>query len=248
MRGPVIAIVADSANPESETRDPERTYVVALAAMTAVLDRGGRVLLAADAALTTSLLIAASTYALQPEIEGGERAAASPVIMAAFPDGDSIEAQLLRSQTVNDEHEELRRSMLEEFIIGNVAEGEGFELSAALRQYQVAAVLAIGEGWRMRPLLADAQRYSRERNVRLVNLTGVDVGGQVWSNIDDRVRRLRQTPPRFEGRTISDENGAEALRALTEEAAEDAALVLAVDAVIGEVLGTENEPPAIATA
>lgn len=243
MRGPVVAIVADSADEQVEIRDPEQTYVFALAAVTAVLERGGRILVAADAALTTSLLIAASMYAAEPELERGEARSEPPVILASFPDRDSVESRLLRSRmNDDDEQDEARRSTLQEFIAGNVVEDADLDLGSALQNYDVVALLAIGADRRLRPLLAEAERYSYERRIRLVNFTGADLNANRWSDVNERVQAFLETPPRLEGQTLREEDN-EALREVMFEAAKEAAFVLAIDAVVAETLGSDESGP-----
>lgn len=242
MNERLIAVIADSGS--GDTRDPAVQSLV-LAAVTAILEHGGRVLLCADAAVRLPVLFAAAEYVLPIHVETPEGRAPAPVLLAPFPDDDSLEERLLTDTPQGDRMEGPPRTLVEQLIDAGIAEEvENDERAVSRRSFddllrtsQPAAVVVIGHTERAETLQGAAVRY--HRHVEASRLVRLDPMSQrnAWPGIDDRLERFR-TPPRFEGQPVDDRvRQDDALWRIAMHAAGDAARVLAIEDVIAEILG-----------
>ena len=241
MNERLIAIIADSST--GDERDPA-VQQLALAAVTAILEHGGRVLLSADAAVRLPVLLAASEYVSPAQVETAEGRAPAPVILAPFPGDQSIEERHFTQRDRSEDDEEgASRTLLSELVhAGIVHEPEHGERDPSprafedlLRTLRPAAVLAIGRSERADALHRAAVRYHHhEERSRLLRLDRSSLND--WPGIDDRTERFR-IAPRFEGQPLEDRGVADdGLWRIAMHAAGDAARVLAIEDAIAEIL------------
>ena len=244
MNGHLIAVIADSLT--GEERDPTVQPLV-LAAVTAILEHGGRVLLSADAAVRLPVLLAAAEYIAPIEVETPSQRPAAPIILSPFPDDDSLEEKLFteREPSDDDRMEGASRTLLSELIHMGIAEepaNEGINdpqrsFDSLLRTLEPAAVLMIGSSERAVSLRDAAMRYRHDvERSKLVRLDRSQLTRD-WQSIDDRMESFR-LPPRFDGQSIEDLAGSsDGLLSIATHAADDAARVLAIEDVVAEILG-----------
>jgi hypothetical protein len=196
----VIALVADG-------EESAEALPLALATLAAVLEHGGRLLLAADASLRLPLLYAAAEYAVA--LEAGAPPPPAPVLLAPFPNGDSFEEQLLAN--------------VAELTGGGVAETPEGSFAALLAETKPAAVLMLGHSSRVRELVRAAD--GTESRV-------LDIEIEAGSAAEP----FRRVAPRLDGRPVG-EYGGDLVPRIAFDAAELAALTLGIEQVVAELLG-----------
>lgn len=243
MNGRLIAVIV-----ESYDGDDPAVLSLALATVTRILEHGGRVLLSADAATRLPVLLAAAEYVAPIAVETPEGRAAAPVIIAPFPDSDSLEQRLftMSAAPVDERPDSPRRTLLSELIDSGIAETPDREtganapssFDALLRTFRPAAVLTIGRSERTDALERAAEQYhDREQGSRLLRLDATSKSQ--WPSLEERVQRFRITP-RFEGEVLEDRPGENELLRAAFHAASEAARVLAIEDAIAEILGDEQ--------
>jgi hypothetical protein len=233
MNKRLIAVLADAGEGDDEVQS------LALAAVAAILEHGGRVLLAADASVRVPAILTAGEYLRPMEVETTGGRAEAPIVLAPFPGEESLEERLFTSRG---QDEEGAPSLLSELLhAGLVESGEKTSFGEALATHRPRAILIIGHSMRLHELQRDVAQYhhgeEQSRVFRLDRGTHANVRDG-WRDVEDRMARFRRTPPRFEGRAIGDRAGDDdALAHLAAVAAEDAARVLAIEDAIAELLG-----------
>ena len=203
--------------------------------------------LAADASVRLPAIFAASEY-LQPiHVETSEERPPAPVVIAPFPGDESIEERLFTERDADEQRpftmltELVDEGLIEESAATGVQEAPR-DFRAILDRWRPAGVLAVGTGARLRALQRESEEYHATGAGGDSRLIRLDVGFRAalrdqWLGIEERVERFRRYPPQFEGEPVGERFRNDALAHIAFLAAEEAALALAVEDVVAELLG-----------
>jgi hypothetical protein len=255
---PVVAVVVGGETEEIRDRENQSALRAALVLLRAVLDRDGRVLLAAEAGQLVPLLMAAAEYRAPREVEGGGENVPAPVILGPVLATDSMEGRILtyRPET---EGEVSSPSLLEDLVTGNLIEvspninkplsgPQAFLL--LLESHQPSGIFAVGHSPEMPSLLESAEDYAERASnrLRLFRLLARDrdrEGTDQWKPVDDPTEGRDLFPPRLDGEILRPSSEGrqwdEGLLEIAQEASREAAWALELDGLTAALIGLREK-------
>ena len=220
----VVALLADAA----PFRGVEATRIraAALALEKAVLYRGGRLLVYADAPTVALLAVHATQYRAVQALETIERRI-PPLILVGGLTADSAEDRLLLrgADLLADDLGELERFG----IVERIAQLEG-TVVGAYNRYAPVAVFLIGRGERLAAPAAESLRYHLGTQIPLYSTAEAPWTGR-WERIDEEEIRSAEWMATLEGRPLQGEDAELAARADS-----DARLALELETIINRLL------------
>lgn len=250
---PVIALVTGVGWQKDPDQESRGALDAGLALVRAVLDRGGRVLLAAEAGHLVPLLMAAAEYEVSREVEGQGENVPAPIILGPILQTDSVEEQILRHRPEGT-GDDAPLSLLDVLLAGNLVDfnlrresgaDRSSDFRGLLEVHRPRGIIAVGDSPAMPELLKAAEDYG-ERTVRGARLLRIRPwqhrveAHSRWTLVEYPADRGDIPPPRFDGEILSSDSQQgqrdEGLLAMAQEIARDVAWTLALDRLIAEAL------------
>lgn len=250
---PVIALVIGVGKRKDADQESIGTLSTSLVLLRAVLDRSGRVLLAAEAAHLVPLLMAAAEYEISREVEGQGENVPAPIILGPMLATDSVEEQILRHRPEGTE-DDVASSLLDVLLTGNLVDsnsvresnnGRRRSFQDLLEDHRPRCIIAVGGSSTMPDLLAVAEDYQERAASRaqLLRVQPREPNGEVlsrWKQVEYPLEGGDIPPPRLDGEILSayseQRQWDEALLAMALEVAREVAWTLELDRLIAEAL------------
>jgi hypothetical protein len=260
MTGQVIAIVASGGTPELLRAERRGGIQPAMTVLRAVLERGGRVLLAGEAPVVVPLVMAAAEYLEPRDVETSELGSPPPLILGPLVTTNSVEDKLLVWRPEPQEGA-VELSLLDALSASGLIdvaerdeerpEGTAQRFRSILEELVPVAIFAVGEVSGTAVLLDAGESYRNSRSdrapllVQLLFPDGADDSRPQWRRIGSADREYDEPPPKMDGRIVGEELDPEGLDdelvALARRAAGEASLTLAIDRVVGGIMDETAE-------
>ena len=250
---PVIALVIGVGKRKDADQESIGTLSTSLVLLRAVLDRSGRVLLAAEAAHLVPLLMAAAEYEISREVEGQGENVPAPIILGPMLATDSVEEQILRHRPEGTE-DDVASSLLDVLLTGNLVDsnsvresnkGRRRNFQDLLEDHRPRGIIAVGDSSTMPELLEAAEDY-QERSAGRAQLLRVlprEPSGDVfsrWKQVEYPMDGGDIPPPRLDGEILSvhseQRQWDEGLLAMAQDVTREVVWTLKLDQLIADVL------------